>query len=206
MKTSDRTLSLWLVRHAQPLIDAGVCYGATDVPADGPATELVARALADILPLHCRMHVSTLQRCEQLAQALCGLRPDLVAESEPRLMEMNFGAWEGQRWVDIPREELDAWTTDFAHWHCGGIRSGGECVQDFMQRIAAVWDECRERQPKTTHCASVVWITHAGVIRAANLLAAGQRQVLNARYWPEAAPAFGGWQHIRVPFCSPFTT
>ena len=25
---------LWLVRHARPLVDAGVCYGATDMPAD----------------------------------------------------------------------------------------------------------------------------------------------------------------------------
>lgn len=189
-------MNLWLVRHAQPVIEPGICYGAMDVSADGPATELAARALADVLPMHCRMRVSTLQRCEQLAQAVCGLRPDLIPEPERRLIEMNFGDWEGQCWSGIAREELDAWTTDFAHWQCGG----GECVQNFMQRIAAVWDECREISRLTPQSGSVVWITHAGVIRAANLLAAGQRRVLNALYWPEAAPVFGNWQRINMPY------
>ena len=186
-------MNLWLVRHAQPLIEPGICYGATNVAADGAATELAAEALAAVLPLHSRMQVSTLQRCEQLAQAVCGLRPDLILKAEPRLVEMNFGTWEGQRWADIARNELDAWTTDFAHWRCGG----GECVQDFMQRIASVWDECRAQSASAQSGAGVVWITHAGVIRAANLLAAGHRQVLNARYWPEAAPAFGAWQQLQ---------
>lgn len=187
-------MNFWLVRHAQPVIEPGICYGAMDVAADGPATERAARALAAVLPLHSRMRVSTLQRCEQLAQSICGLRPDLMPEPEPRLVEMNFGTWEGQRWADIARDELDAWTTDFSHWQCGG----GECVQDFMQRIAAVWDECREHSLSTEPSVPMVWIAHAGVIRAANLLAAGQRHVLNARYWPEAAPAFGAWQSLRL--------
>lgn len=40
----------WLVRHAQPLIAPGVCYGATDVAADEHATLLTARTLAQVLP------------------------------------------------------------------------------------------------------------------------------------------------------------
>jgi len=193
---------VWLVRHAQPLIEPGICYGAMDVPADGPATASAARELAEVLPMHSRMHVSTLQRCEQLAQAVSGLRPDLMLQREQRLVEMNFGRWEGQRWVDIDRAELDAWTADFAHWRCGGSGDAdcsGECVQDFMQRIGTVWDECLDDSRATQPSGPVVWITHAGVIRAANLLAAGQRQVLNARYWPEAAPPFGAWQCLDVP-------
>lgn len=192
-------INIWLVRHAQPVVEPGVCYGAMDVAADDVATKLAARALADVLPQGCQVRVSTLQRCEQLAQAVCGLRPDLMPKPEPRLVEMNFGAWEGQRWADINRTELDAWTADFAHWRCGGsggTGGGGECVQDFMQRVATVWDECLENARLTAPSTPVVWITHAGVIRAANLLAAGQRQVLNARYWPEAAPAFGAWQRL----------
>ena len=103
-------INIWLVRHAQPLIEPGICYGAMDVPADDAATQQAARALADVLPQGGELRVSTLQRCEQLAQAVCGLRPDLIPKPEPRLVEMNFGEWEGQRWAGINRAELDAWT------------------------------------------------------------------------------------------------
>ena len=54
--------------------------------------------------------------------------------------------------------------------------------------MAAAWDETR-----ALHQASV-WITHAGVIRAATLLARGQRQVQRADQWPVEAPSWGGWR------------
>ena len=41
-------VSLWLVRHAQPLVAPGTCYGRLDVPADTHATLTAARALAEI--------------------------------------------------------------------------------------------------------------------------------------------------------------
>ena len=42
-------MRLWLVRHAQPLVAPGVCYGATDMPADVDATSQAAQALVDRL-------------------------------------------------------------------------------------------------------------------------------------------------------------
>ena len=33
---------LWLVRHAQPVVATGTCYGALDVPADAAATQVAA--------------------------------------------------------------------------------------------------------------------------------------------------------------------
>jgi len=41
-----------------------------------------------------------------------------------------------------------------------------------------------------------VWITHAGVIRAATLLTQGLRQVQRADQWPIAAPAWGAWRVV----------
>jgi alpha-ribazole phosphatase len=38
-----------------------------------------------------------------------------------------------------------------------------------------------------------VWITHAGVIRAARLIASGKRRVAQASEWPVDAPGFGQW-------------
>jgi len=176
-------MTLWLVRHARPLVEQGVCYGALDVAADAAATHAAAVALAAELPHGVTVHGSPLQRCEQLTQFLRGLRPDLTYKTDARLAEMDFGAWEGQRWDAIARAELDAWTDAFATWCCGG----GECVQDFMARVAAAWDgACAQDQP-------VVWITHAGVIRAATLLAQGQRQISRADQWPQDALAWGAW-------------
>lgn len=176
-------MKLWLVRHAQPLVEPGVCYGALNVPADSQATLDAARALAQGVPQGIRLLHSPLQRCEQLTQVLCGLRPDLVPEMDARLQEMDFGRWEGQRWDAIARTELDAWTAAFPTWRCGGAES----VQAFMARVAAAWEETRALQRPT------VWITHAGVIRAATLLAQGQRNLERADQWPQAAPAWGQW-------------
>lgn len=181
-------MKLWLARHAQPLVAPGVCYGALDVAADVLATQAAALALTDVLPTGVRLVSSPLQRCEQLTQCLRGLRPDLVYEKDARLAEMDFGAWEGVAWDAVPRAELDGWAQSFATWRCGGA----ENVQTFMARVAAVWDETVQCKQPT------VWITHAGVIRAATLLARGQRQVAQADQWPVDAPAWGQWQTLEV--------
>lgn len=174
---------IWLVRHAQPLVDAGVCYGALDIAADPNATEVAARALANVLPQGAILVTSPLQRCELLAQNLRGLRPDLLYKSDERLCEMNFGLWEGQRWDSIPRQVLSAWTDDFWQHRFGGKDS----VAEVMARVAGAWDEAMQTgQPQ-------VWITHAGVIRAATLHAKGVRRVDDARQWPAEAPGFGQW-------------
>jgi alpha-ribazole phosphatase len=177
-------MTLWLIRHAQVLLPPGVCYGATDVAADPTATQAAARALADSLPHDLHLRVSPLQRCEQLAQELQGLRPDVTYETDANLVEMDFGCWEGQPWNDIPQAALDAWVADFALHRFGGRES----VSEVMQRVGRAWHATRA-QP-----APAAWITHAGVIRAATLLHQGVRTVQRADQWPREAPGFGQWQ------------
>ena len=109
---------------------------------------------------------------------------------DTRLKEMNFGTWEGQRWDAIPRQELDGWTDAFETWRCGD----GECVQDVMQRVAAVWDEAQAHTQATGQ--PTVWVTHAGVIRAATLISQGVRRVTLASQWPQDAPSFGQWRCV----------
>lgn len=181
-------MKLWLVRHAQPLIAPGICYGATDVPADAAATQQAAQALALALPPVTRVIASPLQRCEQLMQHLRELRPDLTYRSDVRLKEMDFGCWEGQRWDDIAPHELDQWTVNFGHWRCGGAES----VQDVMVRVATLWDEAHSAGD------DAMWVTHAGVIRAAMLLSQGVREVTQADQWPSRPIAFGQATALRV--------
>jgi alpha-ribazole phosphatase len=175
-------MSLWLVRHGRPVVEPGVCYGALDLAADPGHTLEAARALASQLPRGAPVRCSPLQRCEHLMTALCALRADLTFETDPRLVEMDFGDWEGRRWDAIGCAALDAWTADFAQHRPGG----GESVAQFMQRVGAAFDEAGATGQ--TH----IWITHAGVIRAARLLAAGVRLPKSADQWPAESVDFGG--------------
>jgi hypothetical protein len=49
----------------------------------------------------------------------------------------------------------------------------------------------RFSDPYGRHFDPQVWITHAGVIRAATLIAQGVRQVRSADQWPRDVLAFG---------------
>ena len=176
-------MRLWLLRHAPVLAAPGLCYGISDLRADAAASRAAAASAAPRLPPGLRAHVSPLQRCEQLAQYLRGLRPDLALQTDARLREMDFGAWEGRAWAEIARAEFDAWTTDFAHAAPGGH---GEPVCEFMARVGAAWDDALAAPPAPT-----LWVTHAGVIRAAMLLSLGVRLPSQAADWPDTALAFG---------------
>ena len=195
-------MKLWLVRHAQPLIEAGICYGRLDMAADVAATAECARQLAELLPAGIPVRTSPLQRCEQLAQALQALRPDLAYEIDARLAEMDFGCWEGRAWNDIDRAELQAWTDDFA---CYAAGQEGESVTGFMARVALAFDELTrgtltpalsrgEREEERG--SDMLWITHAGVIRAAQLLAQGIRRIERADQWPMDLTNYGQWRTL----------
>jgi len=182
-------MTLWLVRHAQPLVEAGVCYGALDLAADLLATRQAAGRLAQSLPQGLPVVSSPLQRCELLAQSLSALRPDLSYKTEAGLAEMDFGCFEGRRWAEVERQALDDWTADFWQYRFGGAQS----VAGFMAQVGRVWDAACERGQDQ------VWITHAGVIRAARLLAQGVRRIDRAADWPLDAPGFGQVAVLAVP-------
>lgn len=174
-------MKLWLARHARPLCADGRCYGAADFAADAGATEMAASALAATLPRGLSVASSPLRRCAQLAGALHALRPDLAWQPDPRLAEMDFGDWEGRSWDAIGAEAVAAWTADFAGHRCGG----GESVAMLMARVAQALADARAGGR------DALWITHAGVARAAGLLAAGVALPGTAAEWPRAGIAFG---------------
>lgn len=181
-------MKLWLVRHAQPLIAPGVCYGARDIPADAERTAACAAQLAAELPPGLAVHSSPLQRCVQLAQALCALRPDLRLQQDARLQEMDFGLWEGVHWDDIPRAAYDAWTANF-----GAERFGGqESVNELMERVAAA------RAEASAAGQEAVWVTHAGVLRAMTVLNQGLTHFERADQWPKSVVGWGEWQAVTL--------
>ena len=182
-------MKLWLLRHARVTLEAGLCYGASDVPADPDLTLQAAESAASRLPPGLPVRVSGLGRAQQLARALHQLRPDLgVATADPRLNEMDFGQWELQRWDVIPRAAFDTWMADFAHHRFGGAES----TQQIIERVADAMDELREQS-----VAEAVWVTHAGVIRAAQFIAThGRGPIVDASQWPREAPEPGDWMAL----------
>ena len=181
-------MTLWLVRHALPLIKPGICYGQLDMPADLQATQTCAKELVNVLPKGITVVTSPLQRCELLAHVLLGLQPDLPLKMDPKLQEMNFGLWEGRPWANIDQTELAAWTDDFANYRAGGT---GESVDQFMTRVGEAFNELDPTK-------DTLWVTHAGVIRAATLLAQGIRHISEPSDWPTDAPAYGQWCQLQL--------
>jgi alpha-ribazole phosphatase len=172
-------MRLSLLRHPPPLVASGICYGQTDVACAPDGLASAAQALRPCVPQGMRIVCSPLQRCVQLAQALQERAPGLTYETDARLAEMHFGAWEMQAWANIAPRELQAWTDDFAHFRCGG---SGESSALFVRRVALrLRDSLRCGQDD-------MWITHAGVIRALHWL---HQQPLE---WRETL-----WQHLDAP-------
>jgi alpha-ribazole phosphatase len=167
---------LHLIRHPKPLVAPGICYGRLDISAENFA--VVADHLRANLPSGLPLWSSPLQRCRKLAELL---NPNLIVDE--RLMEMDFGAWEGRAWDDIPRPELDAWAADVA----GYAPPGGESPLALQQRALDF--------VATLDVPEAVIVTHAGVIRT--LLA--HWQGLPPARWTELVFGYGSCTRVVLP-------
>ena len=154
-----------LVRHP-PVLAGGRCYGRTDLPlADFSDGEALA---ARLRPLGGAVWTSPAARCRVVA-ALIG--PHRVDE---RLAELDFGAWEGLPWDDVPRDALDRWAAD----PVGFAPPGGESGAALIARMQGF----RAGLPDGDH----VVISHGGPLKVLAALLRGERVDLLA-----PAPAFG---------------
>jgi alpha-ribazole phosphatase len=170
-------MDLVLIRHAAVAVDAGVCYGASDVPLAGDAQHEAASIAARLATLGVRapqrIATSPLTRCASIAEAL-SVTHGHAPHEDARLAEMNFGAWEQQRWDEIERAQIDAWAANFEH----ARDHGGESVAQFDARVST-WFETLDAKEKAT-----IWtVTHAGVIRTIAARALGMPLAHCVR-WP----------------------
>ena len=148
-----------LIRHPAVGIEPGVCYGRSDVPlaesADGGA-QAVRMHLAELsAPSPEQVRTSPLTRCASVAERLARAF-DVPLLGDDDWQEMDFGAWEMQRWDDIDRAALDAWAADLMH----ACAHGGESVARFVARVA------RQADALAAFDGPQWVVTHAGVIRA----------------------------------------
>lgn len=156
-------MRLYLIRHPQPEVAPGICYGRSDLPLRQPWS---AQALRARLPAGVPLVSSPLQRCTELAAALT---PDF--QIDERLTELDFGDWEMRAWDDIPRAQIDAWSADPLGFRGHGGESVAQMQARVRQALAALEDDC-------------AWVTHAGVMKLvlAELLALAQDEWLSLRF------------------------
>lgn len=165
---------LILVRHTRIAV-SGLCYGRMDVPlADSFSAEASqTKALLDDVGAAV-YYTSPAQRCLVLARHLT---PNAMPDA--RLVEMDFGMWEGQTWDAIGEPAISAWAHDFVNLQ----PPQGESYSQLAQRVGAFLNEMAQH-PR------VVVITHAGVIRAAHALLHGIPLADSFAFQPECGGVY----------------
>jgi alpha-ribazole phosphatase len=144
-----------LVRHPRPAIKPGRCYGRLDLalaPEGEAALPGIAARLAGFPAA--AIWSSPARRCCIVAAALAAGR-NLAPCLDPRLAELDFGAWEGMAWEDVPRPALDAW----AAAPLGFAPPGGETGAALVARVGAVHAALRKA------ARSCIVVSHGGPLK-----------------------------------------
>jgi alpha-ribazole phosphatase len=168
--------ALWLWRHPRPVGAEGRCIGRTDLPVDARRVRRLAyriRRAAQRGGLPREVWTSPLQRCAGVGRALARL--GFVHRVDERLLELDFGVWDGRPWSAIAAADFAPWDTDFMH-HAPG---GGETVAALRGRVRSFCEAMASRP--------VLVVAHAGWMNALRTL---DKEALAAADWPRP-PGYG---------------
>jgi broad specificity phosphatase PhoE len=121
------------VRHGQTELNrGGRLQGRIDAPLSDLGREqagALGRAFAS-MPVT-RVLSSPLQRAHDTAAAIASAH-GLTVEVDERLIELDYGAWDGQLLTDVPADDWAAWRRDPSF-----APPGGERLSDVTARVAA---------------------------------------------------------------------
>jgi alpha-ribazole phosphatase len=149
-----------LVRHPRPLVAAGICYGRLDLAEHDDAGGQIAMAVQSLGGFSAQaIRASPALRCAGMAAAVADAQ-GIPTAFDRRLLEMNFGTWEGQRWDDLPRAEIDLWAADVMRFTPPGGENGAALVArvaGFADQICGFGRDC-------------VVISHAGPLKVLRAL------------------------------------
>lgn len=157
-------MRLALIRHPRALVADGVCYGRLDLPLHPDGVAGLAGLCARLDGFRAAaLWTSPARRCMVVAEVLApalALRP----VTDERLLEMDFGAWEGVAWDAVDRGELDRWAAD----PLGFAPPGGETGAELIARVASFAAMlCRDDRDG-------VVVTHGGPLRLLPALLRGE--------------------------------
>lgn len=179
-------MDILIWRHPLPRGARGRCIGRTDLPVDPRRSKRLAHRIRRAARRARRPRVvwtSPLQRCADVGRWLARWGWHHVCD--PRLLELDFGRWDGLPWEAIPVAEIDAWCADFAH-HAPGQ---GE-------PLAALWARCTGVLAELSGREGVHVVGHGGWMQAAQAIAQGLPLPETAGQWGPP-PAHG--QCVRLP-------
>ena len=159
--------TIYFVRHGQTAWNAeGRLQGQRDVPLNAVGLEQAAevgdrlRALAGPGIAGAAFLASPLGRARrtmEILRARLALDPGGF-DTDPRLMEIHFGAWEGSTWSEIRRRDpAGAAARDRDRWGYRPPGLGGESYATLTERVGAVLAGIER---------DTVVVAHGGVARA----------------------------------------
>lgn len=147
-------MKIYLVRHTAVDIPQGMCYGQTDVPLKPSFEDEASIVKSNLERINPDVYYSSpLSRCTRLAN-FCGFQN---AIRDKRLMELNFGDWEKQRWDNL---DMSIWDNDWIN----PPTPNGESFMQMYDRVSQFFNEVKSKRYN-----SVLAFTHGGVISCARV-------------------------------------
>ena len=111
----------------------GRIQGRTDIPLDPEGRDRLAGLTLPPDWRDATLHASPLSRAVETATLLGHGRP---VHTDPRLIEMDWGAWEGRRGHDLRADPASGYR-DLEHWGWDFRPPGGESPADVRERLTA---------------------------------------------------------------------
>ena len=109
----------------------GRIQGRTDIPLDPEGRDRLARLTLPPDWRDATLHASPLSRAIETARILGNNHP---VHTDPRLIEMDWGAWEGRRGHDLRADPASGYR-DLEHWGWDFRPPGGESPADVRERL-----------------------------------------------------------------------
>jgi alpha-ribazole phosphatase len=171
--------ALWCWRHPRARHADGRCIGRTDLAVDPRRAKRLAHRIRHAARRHGLPRVAWVSPLTR-ARAVGGWlrRWGWRVETDARLAELDFGAWDGRPWSEIPWSEVEAWRADLLHCAPGG----GETLAQLALRVQAF-----EADAGSADGGPRLVVGHAGWINAWLVVAPGCTR-LEAADWPPPPP------------------
>ena len=151
-------MTLYLVRHTKVDCPTGVCYGQSDIDVHSTFEAEKDMLISKLQYINFdKIYSSPSKRCAILAEAFTNSHNKVIYDQ--RLMELDFGKWEGKIWSEIEKsEEAKLWFNDYLNIQC----PGGESYTDLLTRVQDFLNDLKNKDFGN----KVLIICHGGTIRA----------------------------------------
>ncbi|GBF51755.1 histidine phosphatase superfamily [Leptospira ryugenii] len=157
-------MEIILVRHPETVAPKGMCYGHLDLDIKDPVEKAKETVLEQLVSAPDLIVSSPLLRAKKLANSLAEHFSLPVFQEDRRLMEMNFGEWEGKLWDELPKEETEKWMNDFVNLNAPNGESFVE-LQSRVLHFAEEWWLAEQNKLQELGAKRLLIVSHSAPIR-----------------------------------------